>query len=128
MGGKQSKGTSEQNLNPGTKGSEANLPKENKVSPAKNKSTPDTAEGLDIELFNRLPDDLLNDLGDEWLTRREAVTAEKAVSAHQGKKFRREQRPLTTLFKPILTETEAAYAVLTGSPERLLRILAEESR
>jgi len=37
------------------KGSEADLPKENKVSSAKSKSTPDTAEGLNIEFFKRLP-------------------------------------------------------------------------
>lgn len=128
MDGKQSKDTSEQNHNPGTKGSEANLPKENKISSAKNKSTPNTAERLDIELFKGLPDVLIRDIGGEWLTRREAVTAEQAVRVHHGAKLQGEQRPQTTFFKPILTETEAAYAVLTGSPERLLRILAEESR
>lgn len=128
MGRKHSKGISEQNLNSGTKGSEANLPKENKVSPTKNKSTPNTAKGLNIEFFKGLPEAVIKNFGGDWLTRREANTAEQAVRVHHGKKFRREQRPLTTLFKPILTETDAAYAVLTGSPERLFRILAEGSR
>ncbi|MDP3561627.1 MAG: hypothetical protein Q8R83_05580 [Legionellaceae bacterium] len=118
MGEKHLKSTPEQNLNPNMKNSMSNLSKE------KNESKPDTIKKLDIEFFERLPDALIKDIGSKWLTRRDAVSAEKGVRVHHEKKLHLQ----TTLFKPILTETEAAYAVLTGSPERLLGILMEESQ
>jgi len=120
MGAKQSKGSA--GGTPEKDAKDAIKNDSNEKKPSSKAKTAKTGDAAAAEGFNiyALPADLIKQIGAEWLTIDDTIKAERAVAPILDK------HKNITLFKPILTELEAAYYVLTGRPALLLRALAEK--